>query len=251
MRAAAVEAIWDDHEVRNNFVGPRETLMPAGRAAFQDYFAIAGARDEPGRLYRRVRWGRHVEIFVLDTRQYRSPNLATDGPDKTMLGAAQRRWLLEALAASDATWKLVVTSVPLGYFTSARGADSWSSASMLGIPRPGEGFAHERDLILTTLREQRVRNVVFLAGDVHHAEIIRHEPTPGFVVHELIAGPLSARQGFPRILDRSLHSQSLASLAFTLNFGEIDATAETLKVRILDRAGHVRALATIPATEIP
>ncbi|HEU5319573.1 MAG TPA: alkaline phosphatase D family protein, partial [Methylomirabilota bacterium] len=184
LRTTPVFAIWDDHEVRNNFAGPVETLMPAGRRAFLDYFPVAGAPDEPERLYRAFRWGRHVEVFILDTRQYRSANVAADGPGKTMLGEAQRRWLLAGLAASEATWKLVVSTVPLGMFTGGPFSDSWSAANLLGAPRPGgAGFVHERTLILDALRRQGVRNVVFLSGDVHHAELIRHEPSPGFVVH--------------------------------------------------------------------
>jgi alkaline phosphatase D len=240
-RTTSVYPIWDDHEVRNNFVGPDEPLMPSGRRAFQDYFPVVGPPEEPARLYRAIRWGRHVEIFILDTRQYRSSNAAPDGPHKTMLGAAQRTWFLDAAAASDATWKLVVSSVPLGIFTGGRTADSWSSASMLGYPRAGIGFAHERDLLLTELRTRGVRNVVFLTGDVHHAELIRHQPAANYVVHEFTAGPLSARQGYPRFLDRSLHSRSLASLGFALNFGELVADSTTLTARIIDASGTIRA----------
>jgi alkaline phosphatase D len=245
-RGTSVYAIWDDHEVRNNFAGPEEPLMPDGRRAFQEYFPVLGPPEDPTRLYRRVRWGRHAEIFILDTRQYRSSNAAHDGPEKTMLGVAQRRWLLDSVAASDATWKVVVSSVPLGIFTGGRFADSWSSANVLGYPRNGgTGFAHERDLILGELHARGPRNVVFVTGDVHHAEVLRHEPTPGHVVHELIAGPLSARQGYPRFVDRSLHSRSLASLGFTLNFGELVITRSAITVRLIDASGTVRRTATI------
>lgn len=250
-RTTSVYAIWDDHEVRNNF-GPDDPLMPDGRRAFQEYFPVGGPPEEPGRLYRAVRWGRHVEIFILDTRQYRSLNSAPDGRDKTMLGEAQRRWLLESMAASDATWKLVVTSVPLGMFTGGRFADSWSSANVLGYSRgPGTGFAHERDRILGELRARGVWNVVFLSGDVHHAELLRHHPARGQVVHEFIAGPLSARQGYPRFLDRSLSSHSLASLGFALNFGELEADGATLTARIIDASGTVRGHTTLTATPHP
>ncbi|HEU4369589.1 MAG TPA: alkaline phosphatase D family protein, partial [Methylomirabilota bacterium] len=112
LRTTAVYAIWDDHEVRNNFVGPEEPLMPAGRRAFRDYWGIDGGAEEPDRLYRSVRWGRHVEVFILDTRQYRSRNAMPDGAAKTMLGLTQRRWLLDGVTGSTATWKLIVSSVP-------------------------------------------------------------------------------------------------------------------------------------------
>src|SRR3989441_167097 len=79
LRATSVDAIWDDHEVRNDFSGPTEPLMPTGRRAFLEYWPIVPPGDEPTRLYRKVRWGRLLEVFILDTRQYRSPNAAPDG----------------------------------------------------------------------------------------------------------------------------------------------------------------------------
>jgi alkaline phosphatase D len=241
-RTTSVFAVWDDHEVRNNFAGPTEPLMPMALQAMLDYWPIQGPPEEPRRLYRSLRWGRHFEAFILDVRQYRSDNAEPDGPGKTMLGTAQRTWLLRALAASDATWKVVVTPVPLGMFTGGRYSDSWSAANVLGFPRTSPtGFAHERDMILRFIREQRIRNVVFVSGDVHHAELIRHEPMPGFIVHELVAGPLAARQGYPRFLDRSLNSRSLSSLGFTPNFGELVADGSGLHARVFDASDTVRA----------
>jgi alkaline phosphatase D len=242
-RITPVYATWDDHEVANNFAGQSEPLMPIGRRAFRDYWAIEGPPEEPDRLYRRVRWGRDVEVFILDTRQYRSRNTEPDGPDKTMLGAAQRQWLLDGVAASDATWKLIVTSVPLGIFT---GNDSWTGANMFGYPRPGAGFAWERDLVLRTLRERGVANVVFLAADVHYAQFLRHD-IHGYPVHELIAGPLAARQGFPRFLDRSLHSRSLGALGLVNNFGEILVDGDTLTAWIRDASGAARVSLRLPS----
>jgi alkaline phosphatase D len=240
LRSTPVYAVWDDHEVRNNFAARFDPRAPTGLRAFRDYWAIDGPPGEPDRLYRRVRWGRHVEAFILDTRQYRSANRDEDGPAKSMLGPVQRAWLLDGLAASDATWKVVVTSVPLGMFTGGSVSDSWSSANALGFPRRGTGFVHERDLILSWLFERGVRNVVFLSGDAHHAELIRHEPVPGSVVHEFVAGPLSARRGFPRFLDRSLGSRSLGALGLANNFGELDADGASLTVRVFDTSGSVR-----------
>jgi alkaline phosphatase D len=241
-RTTSVFTIWDDHEVRNNFGGRSEPLMAVGLQALLDYWPIQGPPEEPQRLYRAFRWGRHLEAFILDTRQYRSANDEPDGPEKTMLGAAQREWLLRGLAASDATWKIVVTSVPLGMYTGGRHSDSWSSANLFGFARATPtGFAHERDAILAFIRARGIRNVVFVAGDVHHAELLRHEPAPGFTVHEFVAGPLAARQGYPRFLDRSLNSRSLGSLGFTPNFGELVLDGAALQVSVVDASGAVRS----------
>ena len=240
-RRTPVFAIWDDHEVVNNFSGSVEPLMPIGRQAFIDYFPVAPPGEEPGRLYRRFRWGKLLEVFILDTRQYRSANSDPDGPAKTMLGRAQRRWLVEGVSGSSAVWKVVVTSVSLSVPTGRKVRDSWSNANILGFAEePGTGFATERDAILRDLRTGGVRNLVFVAADLHHAELIRHQPTTGWSFHEFIAGPLSASSGRSRPLDDALNPRSLWALSGALNFGEIAVDATSLTVRIIDADGRVR-----------
>ena len=239
-RTTSVYAIWDDHEVRNDFAGPAEPLMPVGRRAFLEYWPIAPPAEEPTRLYRKFRWGRLLEVFILDTRQYRSPNTAPDGPGKTMLGAAQRRWLVDNVSASAAVGKVVVTSVSLSVPTGRpERRDSWSNANALGTPEAGRGFATERDLILGTLRGRGVRNLVFVAADVHHAELIRHRPAPDWSFHELIAGPLSASLGRPRPLDEGLGPRSLFARGGVYTFGAVSVEPAGLGARILDEEGQV------------
>jgi alkaline phosphatase D len=41
LRTVAGYAIWDDHEVRDNFSGPFDPDMPAGRLAFRPYWPLA------------------------------------------------------------------------------------------------------------------------------------------------------------------------------------------------------------------
>jgi len=239
LRRTPVFANWDDHEVRNDFSGTVEPLMPVGRQAFLDYFPIVTGSDDRYRMYRAMRWGRLLELFILDTRQYRSDNGEPDGPGKTMLGAAQRRWLLEAVTGSTATWKVVVSSVPLAIPTGRPDRrDSWTDVSVFGLPpEQGTGFVTERDSILRTLRTRGVRNLIFLAADVHHAELIRHHPTSDWSFHEFVAGPLSATTGRPRPLDARLNSRTLFAQGGVYNYGEIRIEPTHLTVRVLDEQG--------------
>lgn len=246
LRRTPVYAVWDDHEVRNNFAGAAEPLMPIGRRAFLDYWPVATPDDDPTRLYRRFRWGSLLEVFILDTRQYRSDNAQPDGPGKTMLGAVQRQWLVDGVGGSDALWKVVVSSVPLSIPVGRpQERDSWSNASVFGLPQEGTGFATERDAILRRLRELRVRNLVFVAADVHHAELIRHHPWLDFSFHEFVAGPLSAGTGRPRPLDQGLGPRSLFARGGVFNFGEVTIEPEHLTVRIVDDEGTVLFTHTI------
>jgi alkaline phosphatase D len=235
----SVYAIWDDHEVRNDFAGPTEPLMPLGRRAFLDYWPIATDVADPTRLYRKFRWGKLLEVFVLDTRQYRSTNTDADGPGKTMLGAVQRRWLVDAVTASTAVWKVVVSSVAFSVPTGRpEQRDAWSSATAWGLAADNAtGFSTERDTILRALRDRGVRNLVILAADVHHAELIRNHPAPEFSFYEFIAGPLSATPGRPRPLDASLNGRSLFAQGGIQNFGHITIEPAHLTVRIVDAGG--------------
>jgi alkaline phosphatase D len=246
LQRMSVYTIWDDHEVRNDFAGTTEPLMPIGRQAFLDYWPIVPPDEEPGRLYRRVRWGRLLELFILDTRQYRSENRQPDGPGKTMLGAAQRRWLLDAVTSSTATWKVVVSSVTLSVPTGRpERRDGWSGANVLGFPQEGAGFVTERDALLKAFRQRDVRNLIFLAADVHHAELIRHHPHTEWSFHEFIAGPLSASVGRPRPLDLGLNPRSLFARGGVFSFGEIIVEPSVLTVRLIDEADSVMFTHTI------
>ena len=199
--------IWDDHEVVNDY-GPRhnrqdkkphrtnQELFPVGFASFLHYNAYLPAQPDPKRLYRSWRWGKHAEFFALDTRQYRDENTRTDSKKdpKTLLGAQQRAWFVDALKNSDATWKFVVSSVPMvtptGTYPETNGRDGWAN---LGFRT---GFERELVSIMRELAAADVRNQVWLTTDVHFAAIHRLDPFPkehpDYQVHELIAGPLSA-----------------------------------------------------------
>jgi alkaline phosphatase D len=197
--------VWDDHEVVNDF-GPlndtRSTppytpgvhLLPIGLEAFLDYTPIAVAPNTPKRLYRSLRWGKHLELFVLDTRQYRDANAAMDSPDrpKTMLGREQLTWLKESLAASDATWKVIVSSVPMSIptgFPPTGGRDGWANFDQT------TGYEQELLDILRFMERNGIVNTIWITTDVHFAEAFRYRPfptNPSFTVHEFASGPLNA-----------------------------------------------------------
>lgn len=188
-------ATWDDHEIGND-AHPGTPRFAIARRAFREWNPVIA--DGPGGFHRRIRWGKHLDIFLLDTRSFRAPQAQPDTGDapKTLLGAAQKRWLLAGLADSDATWKLVATTVPLSIPTGAPDArDGWADGG-------GEtGYERELGEIVAHLQREGVADVVFLSGDVHFASVIRYRPDPegdpGFFFHEITAGPLQAGL-FPR-----------------------------------------------------
>ncbi|HEX8751433.1 MAG TPA: alkaline phosphatase D family protein [Nitrospira sp.] len=240
LQAIPVYVIWDDHEVKNNFAGPFENQMPAGRQALREYWPIATDASDPHRLYRTIRYGADLELYLLDTRQYRSKNADQDGPAKTMLGAQQLRWLLDGLRASTATWKVLVSSVPLsvpkGGSMTGSGYDGWAGGSN------GTGFEWERQLIVDAIMGEKLKNLVFLGGDVHFVQAniydVNQDGTPDF--HEFVAGPLSARPGRLTPPSAALHPKNLINEEGYYNFGIVRVTKEAFAVSIIDDAGSTR-----------
>ncbi len=249
LAAVPLWAIWDDHEVRNNFSGPFDAQMPAGRQALLEYWPIEELKQDPTRLYRSVRYGQDLEVFILDTRQYRSRNQDLDGPQKTMLGAAQRAWLLEGVSRSTATWKVITTSVPLSHPSKAAptnpGNDGWARGD------DGSGFETELSTLIQAFKDRAVANLVWLAGDVHFVQGTAYDPdgdgVPDF--HEFIAGPLSARPG--RLVPVPLTFRPTVLFAETGydNVGVVTVSREVFHVAIVDGDGRVRHQATISAAQ--
>ena len=181
-----------------------------------------------------------MELFILDTRQYRSSNAEPDGPGKTMLGSAQRDWLLGGLARSTASWKLIATSVPLsnpkGGTTLVPGNDSWARAV------DGTGFEAELRAIVQTILDRKIRNVVWLAADVHYAQANAYDPSGDGVqdFHEFICGPLSAITGRPIPPNPAFRPTTLYSEGGFSNFGLVTVNGASLRLQIIDEAGVVR-----------
>mgnify|MGYP003575418539 FL=1 len=165
--ATSVYAIWDDHEVVNDF-GPGHQLAPLGRKAFLDYWPVRQRDSEENRIYRSFRWGRAAEIFILDVRQYRN------AAKNTMLGATQKRWLFDALAASSATFKFIATPVPMA----GGGGDRW------------DGYPKERQEIFTFIKQKKISGVAFLSADLHYAAITKLPNSGG--LKDITAGPIAA-----------------------------------------------------------
>ncbi|MEL7448584.1 MAG: alkaline phosphatase D family protein [Pseudomonadota bacterium] len=209
-------AVWDDHEVVNDF-GPgndRRTadgpsLMAPGLRAFLDYNPVQSA--DADRLYRSFRHGANAELFLLDTRRYRDHNEQPDLSEKpkSMLGSRQREWLIDGVTTSDATWKFIVSSVPLSLPTGwprDKGRDGWAN------DEGPTGFENELVALLREFQRAGVRNLVWLSADVHFATGFAYSPfadDENFTFHEFVVGPLNAGLYPTQELDTTLRPQRL------------------------------------------
>ncbi|WP_194777529.1 alkaline phosphatase D family protein [Pararhodonellum marinum] len=102
----------DDHDLLKDDVYPSSGTY--GELTFEDGLQIwkenAPIRDKP---YRTFRWGKDLQIWLVEGREFRSPNPIPDSPDKTIWGREQRRWFEKTVNDSDATFKILFSPTPV------------------------------------------------------------------------------------------------------------------------------------------
>ncbi|WP_198675323.1 alkaline phosphatase D family protein [Pleomorphovibrio marinus] len=120
---AEIPIFWmkDDHDHRfddsdTTAVHPRFGANPSnelGIKTFLEQVPVVDPEEEDPITYRTVRVNKHLQLWMVEGRDYRSPNEWPDGPDKTIWGEEQKQWLKNTLSESDATYKILVTPTPM------------------------------------------------------------------------------------------------------------------------------------------
>ena len=260
---------WDDHETLNNWY-PQENLaaderytvksaaLLSARAkeAFAEYMPIRYSQSSE-RIFRSFEYGPLMDLFMLDMRTYRgpnSPNRQTEqGPETEFLGAEQIKWLKQHLLDSDATWKVIASDMPIGLVVRDGEADFENMANGDGPPLGRElEFAD----LLRFIKDEDIRNVVFLTADVHYTAAHYYDPAKAQFQDfkpfwEFVSGPLNAGTFGPNDIDNTFGPQVVfvkAPEGGAANlppsdgmqfFGQIDIAAETqtMTVSLKDLAG--------------
>ena len=244
--------ILDDHEIEDNWPSKKrsgdDVLYENAISAYELYQASHSPVFElldDGRVSRHPKhyWYQFtdgdIEWFVTDSRTRR--NLSAD--DRRILDAEQEHALCQWLIHSPARVRMVVTGVML--FPDAKHGedDAWA------------GFPEQRLRLLETIRTHRIRNVVFISGDVHASLTSRltHSEDPGFEVHTIVSSPLCNSWLLPYatqssfILDRPLarnaageYRQELTGKVISQdNFAHMVIDAERIQVNYHDRDGKL------------
>jgi alkaline phosphatase D len=270
--SVAQAVLWDDHEVRDNWYPTRDLTADAryttksaallsarARQAFGEYHPLPPRSDDPERIYRTVSSGPLVDVFALDLRSYRGPNSdnrqAALGDESRIMGTAQVAWLTAQLEASRATWKVIANDMPIGLVV----RDGPSHYEAIANADNGAPLGRELEIaeILRFIRARRIRNVVWVTGDVHYCAAHRYDPANARFTEfdpfwEFVAGPLHAGTFAPNVLDATFGPQVMfngvpadlrpnrppsAGLQF---FGaiRIDARSRAMTVSLHDLAGR-------------
>jgi alkaline phosphatase D len=182
--------IWDDHDVDNDYSGAYseedddpEWFLARRACAYRAYYEHmplprrAVPFGSSMRLYAQRSFGDLATLYLLDQRQYRSPEACPplgrrggnrvsdcaelDAPDRTMLGARQEAWAFAQLAASRTRWNLIAQGTLMAHLNEAAGpkprywTDAWN------------GYPVARARLIDFLAERQIRNPVVLSGDIH------------------------------------------------------------------------------------
>ena len=219
--------VWDDHEstndsnttgAQNHTEGTEGKWSDRKGFSIKAYFEWMPVRDEfnpqndaTQHLYRRLRYGALVDIFMLDTRlEGRDPApanaAAASGADRRIMSARQETFLLDGLLNSTAKWKLVGQQTMISQLMLTPGQaytlDSW------------DGYVAQRNRIFDFIggansKSAAVKNVVVLTGDIHTAFACELTKDPasttaympgvlGSVAVEMVCPSISS-VGFPEV----------------------------------------------------
>lgn len=213
-------AIWDDHEVLDDIwnegaakfqgtLAELEAQRGAGKQAYLEWLPVRETeRDGHVSLYRHLPFGSLADLILVDARmEYRdeSSEELADLPDRSLLGAAQERWLFDQLSASQdrgVAWRLFGSQVTVGQVE----VPDWVVQY-----QTWNGFTVQRERLFDFAEEQRLEDIVVVSSDMHYAAALEVARDPfgsdydpqtgaGALMTELMAGSLTAPTG-QRFLD--------------------------------------------------
>ena len=170
----------DDHDTLTNDCWPGQMY---GAVSFAQGVKLFNEEQFPSHTprYKTIRWSKDLQIWLLEGRDFRSPNNMPDGPEKTILGDEQKTWLFSTLADSTAKFKVVVSPTPI-----------------VGPDRNNKKDNHANDVFEYEGNEIRaqlaaIENLIVLCGDRHWQYASMDEKTglwefgcgPGSEKHQL------------------------------------------------------------------
>ncbi|MHA1339100.1 MAG: alkaline phosphatase D family protein [Promethearchaeota archaeon] len=203
-------AIWDDHDFgENDQTSSIDPDVPWWKKLVLNIFeqnfpnpSFGGGYANPG-VWFSFNIG-DVEFFMLDCRYYRQDPDEFEHP--TMLGSYQLNWLKNALESSNATFKVIASSVPWASGTkpSAGSKDTW------------DGFPEEREEIFSFIEDHKIDGVILLSADRHRSDAWKISRTNGYDLYEFESSKLT------NVHTHAEMSEALFSYNKKNSFGKID-----------------------------
>ena len=176
-RRVASYFIKDDHDTWMNdcWQGRKTSFM--GDFTFEQGLKVFPEQVPMGeRTWRTFRWGRDLQIWLVEGRDFRSPNTMVDGPGKTIWGKEQKQWFKHTVRESDAAFRILISPTPLVGPDRKNKHDNHSNVD----------FTHEGNELRQFISKQK--NMYVICGD-RHWQYISVDSKTG--VREYSCGPAS------------------------------------------------------------
>ena len=179
---------YDDHDYAANNPDGTDPAKLNSLWAYKTFFPHYPLKNPDNGIWQSFVFG-DVEFFVLDCRSQRNPNknsLDANGnfnpPQNHSLlagfdisGENQLDWFLNALKNSTAKWKVIVSTVMFnpGYAKVLTNTEllkkyPWMKDDVID---KWPGFPYDLDLLMKTIKENKIENVLVVSGDSHSSYI--------------------------------------------------------------------------------
>ncbi|HLP07141.1 MAG TPA: alkaline phosphatase D family protein [Opitutaceae bacterium] len=110
---SGVGSYWlkDDRDFRfaaADYTAGKEPTAELGSNLFREQVPVTDPRDPASLTFRSVQATRDLALWMLEVRDYRSPNGAADNKDKSLWGTSQAEWLFRTQVSSPTFFKVMV-----------------------------------------------------------------------------------------------------------------------------------------------
>jgi alkaline phosphatase D len=221
-----IYAIWDDHDFgTNDCWGGPDIAMPAWKMPVWRLFRnnwinpyYGGGETQPGCWFDFSI--ADVDFFLTDGRYYRTnPRMA----ERSMLGPAQKAWLLDNLKKSTATFKVIASGTPWASGTKPGSLDTW------------DGYPEEREEIFSFINRHKIDGVVLLSADRHRSDVYKIARESGYPFHEFESSRLTNEHKHDT-MDEAVFSYNASQSFGLLSFDTTQADPEvTYTIVNIDR----------------
>jgi alkaline phosphatase D len=180
--------VYDDHDFAGNDTDGSIREKQNAVTAYKMFFPHYSLPNGDNGIWQSFKYG-DAEFFLLDLRTQRSPNRSAldasgkfdETADNSILagydinGENQRDWLVKSLKASNAKWKVIVSSVIFNprYLDALRDEQISKASPRIknGIIDKWAGYPKDIDVLLSTIKDNNIKNVIMVSGDSHSSYI--------------------------------------------------------------------------------
>ena len=206
----SVFSIWDDHDFGlNDCSGGPGIETPKWKRSTYEIFrdnwanpAYGGGDKQPG-----IWWDTYindVHFICIDGRYYRTNPKTTKGK-LSMLGSAQKYWLLNTIKKSKGTFKVLVSPVPWVFKAKGDSKDTWN------------GFKDERNEIFQFLKENNIKGVLLMSADRHRSDLWKIDRSDDYSLYEFNSSRLT-NQHVHKTMDEAIYSYNAKQSFGTVDF---------------------------------